>query len=147
VSVLQIHRHAREYGQSLATGMAKTLGFSPVDAMIGLRDPLAMLVLRVPWAEVERSLAPLFARKASMAACRHVRPDAADVADGLSAARRARLPLRLMVEPLFQAAPCLLMDDTGVLTEETVVRTFSILKATDLLSHSRSVLGAYISGR
>ena len=60
-------------------------GFSPVDAMIGLRDPLAMLVLRVPWAEVERSLAPLFARKASMAACRHVRPDAAAVADGLSA--------------------------------------------------------------
>jgi len=52
-----------------------------------------------------------------------------------------------MVETLFQAAPCLLMDDTGVLTEETVVRTFSILKATDLLSHSRSVLGAYISGR
>jgi IS5 family transposase len=34
--------------------------------MIDLRHPLAVLATRMPWTEIEKSLAPLFARKARM---------------------------------------------------------------------------------
>ncbi len=37
-----------------------------LDTMIDLRHPLAVLATRMPWAEIGKSPAPLFARKARM---------------------------------------------------------------------------------
>ena len=76
-----------------------------LDAMIDLRHPLAVLATRMPWAEIEKSLAPLFARKARMGSMKldadMFGPTAVVVAGGLSAAGRPRLPIRLMVALLY----------------------------------------------
>ncbi len=37
---------------------------SRLDAMIDLRHPLAVLTTRMPWAQIEAALAPVFERKA-----------------------------------------------------------------------------------
>ena len=76
-----------------------------LDTMIDLRHPLAVLATRMPWAEIERSLAPLFARKARMGSMKldadMFGPTAVVVSGGLSAAGRPRLPIRLMVALLY----------------------------------------------
>jgi IS5 family transposase len=76
-----------------------------LDTMIDLRHPLAVLATRMPWAEIERSLAPLFARKARMGSMNldadMFGPTAVVVSGGLSAAGRPRLPIRLMVALLY----------------------------------------------
>jgi IS5 family transposase len=76
-----------------------------LDAMIDLRHPLAVLATRMPWTEIEKSLAPLFARKARMGSMKldadMFGPTAVLVAEGLSAAGRPRLPIRLMVALLY----------------------------------------------
>jgi IS5 family transposase len=76
-----------------------------LDAMIDLRHPLAVLATRMPWAEIEKSLAPLFARKARMGSMKldadMFGPTAVVVGAGLSAAGRPRLPIRLMVSLLY----------------------------------------------
>ncbi len=73
--------------------------------MIDLRHPLAVLATRMPWTEIEKSLAPLFARKARMGSMKldadMFGPTAVVVAGGLSAAGRPRLPIRLMVALLY----------------------------------------------
>lgn len=67
-----------------------------LDSMIDLRHPLAVLSTRMPWAQIEASLAPLFARQD-----RKGRPvDGADLfgpslavcGAGVSEAGRPRLP-------------------------------------------------------
>ena len=76
-----------------------------LDQMIDLRHPLAVLATRMPWAEIEASLAPLFAHRSR--AGRAVSD--ADlfgttselVGAGVSNAGRPRLPIRLMVALLY----------------------------------------------
>ncbi len=76
-----------------------------LDGMIDMRHPLVVLATRMPWAEIEASLAPAFARRDR--AGRVV--DDADLfgttaqlaSAGVSNAGRPRLPIRLMVSLLY----------------------------------------------
>lgn len=78
---------------------------SRLDAMIDLSAPLAVLATRMPWAEIEQSLAPLFERKARMGGKKlgedMFGPTELVLAGGVSAAGRPRLPIRLMVSLLY----------------------------------------------
>ncbi len=78
---------------------------SRLDAMIDLRHPLAVLATRMPWTQIEASVAPVFARRArngqSMAGEDLFGPTLAVAGGGVSAAGRPRLPLRLMVGLLY----------------------------------------------
>lgn len=76
-----------------------------IDQMIDLRHPLAVLARRMPWAQIESSLAPLFAHKnrsgqhtehADLFGTSEVIAGA-----GTSNAGRPRLPIRLMVSLLY----------------------------------------------
>lgn len=76
-----------------------------LDTMIDMRHPLAVLATRMPWAQIEASLAPLFAHKDR--AGRAVQ-DAdlfgltmAIAGAGVSNRGRPRLPIRLMVALLY----------------------------------------------
>ncbi len=76
-----------------------------LDSMIDMRHPLAVLSTRMPWAEIEASLAPAFAHKDRAGKVL----DGADlfgatteiVGAGVSARGRRRLPIRLMVALLY----------------------------------------------
>lgn len=76
-----------------------------LDTMIDLRHPLAVLAQRMPWAEIETALAPVFSRKDR--AGRVVEgsdlfgPTAQLAGAGVSAAGRPRLAIRLMVSLLY----------------------------------------------
>jgi hypothetical protein len=76
-----------------------------LDSMIDMRHPLAVLAMRMPWAEIEASLAPVLAHKDRSG--RVVQdadlfgPTAQLAGAGLSNAGRPRLPLRLMVALLY----------------------------------------------
>jgi transposase, IS5 family len=76
-----------------------------LDSMIDMRHPLAVLATRMPWTEIEASLAPVLAHKDRSG--RVVRdadlfgPTAQLAGAGLSNAGRPRLPLRLMVALLY----------------------------------------------
>ncbi|MGE0559974.1 MAG: transposase, partial [Burkholderiales bacterium] len=73
--------------------------------MIDLRHPLAVLARRMPWAQIESSLAPLFAHKNRSG--QHI--EHADLfgtseviaGAGTSNAGRPRLPIRLMVSLIY----------------------------------------------
>ena len=73
--------------------------------MIDLRHPLAVLATRIPWAALERSMAPAFARSEQPA--RVVETDGLFgrqvqlSGGGTSAAGRPRLPMRLMLSLLY----------------------------------------------
>ncbi|KVZ33449.1 IS5/IS1182 family transposase [Burkholderia ubonensis] len=78
---------------------------SRLDSMIDLRHPLAVLATRMPWAQLEASMVPLFAH-------RNREGVAAEVIDlfgataqlagaGVSAAGRPRLPIRRMLGLLY----------------------------------------------
>jgi IS5 family transposase len=76
-----------------------------LDSMIDMRHPLVVLATRMPWAEIEASLAPVLSHKDRSG---HVVQDAdlfgptAQLAGaGMSNAGRPRLPLRLMVALLY----------------------------------------------
>jgi IS5 family transposase len=78
---------------------------SRIDQMIDLRLPLAVLASRMPWQEIEASLAHNFARKVK--AGKPVDdiglfgPTVQVVSGGISNAGRPRLPIRLMVSLLY----------------------------------------------
>ena len=78
---------------------------SRIDQMIDLRLPLAVLASRMPWQEIEASLAHNFARKVK--AGKTVEdiglfgPTVQVVGGGMSNAGRPRLPIRLMVSLLY----------------------------------------------
>lgn len=78
---------------------------SRLDAMIDLRHPLAVLATRLPWAQIEATLVPLFARRAREGVATEVidlfgtTPKLAGA--GVSAAGRPRLSIRLMVGLLY----------------------------------------------
>ena len=76
-----------------------------LDSMIDMRHPLAVLTTRMPWAEIEASLAPLLAHKDRdgrlVQDCDLFGPTAQLAGAGLSNAGRPRLALRLMVALLY----------------------------------------------
>lgn len=76
-----------------------------LDGMVDPRHPLAVLGRRMPWSQIEASLAPLFARKARMGKSREDAdmfvPTLVVAAAGVSRAGRPRLPIRLMVSLLY----------------------------------------------
>lgn len=78
---------------------------SRLDAMIDLRHPLAVLATRMPWAQIEATLAPVFARRArdgqSVTGEDLFGATLALGGGGVSAAGRPRLPIRLMVGLLY----------------------------------------------
>ena len=89
-----------------------------LDAMIDLRHPLAVLATRMPWAQIEASLAPVFAHKDR--AGRRLEgmdlfgPTVALAGAGVSPAGRPRLPIRLMVALLYLKHAYNLSDDSVI---------------------------------
>jgi transposase, IS5 family len=73
--------------------------------MIDMRHPLAVLATRMPWAQIEASLAPLFAHKDRagqvVEGADMFGPTAQVVGAGVSNRGRPRLPIRLMVSLLY----------------------------------------------
>lgn len=89
-----------------------------LDEMIDLRHPLVVLASRMPWAQIEASLAPLFTSDSRDA---RTRADVdlfgpTQVAAGPGAGGRPRLPIRLMVALLY------LKHTYGLSDEEVVAR-------------------------
>ncbi len=76
-----------------------------LDGMIDLRHPLAVLATRMPWAQIEASLAPVFAhrdRKGRLTEGADLfGPSVVVAGTGVSNAGRPRLPIRLMVALLY----------------------------------------------
>lgn len=76
-----------------------------LDGMVDPRHPLAVLARRLPWSQIEASLAPLFARKARIGKSREdadmFGPTLIVAAGCASRAGRPRLPIRLMVALLY----------------------------------------------
>lgn len=89
-----------------------------LDQMIDLRHPLAVLATRMPWAQIEDSLAPLFTREPRDARTRDDMDlfGPTQVAAGPGAGGRPRLPTRLMVALLY------LKHAYGLSDEEVVAR-------------------------
>ena len=89
-----------------------------IDAMIDMRHPLAVLATRMPWAQIEASIAPHLQRKTRTG--RHsVVPDlfgtTLQIAGaGVSPAGRPRLPIRMMVSLLYLKHAYGLSDDQVV---------------------------------
>ena len=78
---------------------------SRLDAMIDLRHPLAVLATRMSWTAIEARLAPLFERRSRdgrlSEAVDLFGVSSRELAGGVSAAGRPRLPVRLMVGLLY----------------------------------------------
>ena len=76
-----------------------------LDQMIDLRHPLAVLSTRMPWADIESSLAPVFAHRdrkgQGVEGADLFGPTMALAGAGVSNAGRPRLPMRLMVALLY----------------------------------------------
>lgn len=76
-----------------------------LDSMIDMRHPLAVLATRMPWADIEASLAPLMAHKDRSGCVVQdadlFGPTVQFAGAGLSNAGRPRLPIRLMVALLY----------------------------------------------
>ncbi len=68
-----------------------------LESMIDMRHPLAVLATRTVWREIEKLLAPLFARKARMG---NLKLDA-DIFCPAAVVRRPRLLIRLMAALLY----------------------------------------------
>jgi transposase, IS5 family len=76
-----------------------------LDGMVDPRHPLVVLGTRLPWAQIEATLAPLLAHKQRSGRVEHgvdlFGPTLAVVGSGVSNAGRPRLPARLMVSLLY----------------------------------------------
>ena len=78
---------------------------SRIDAMINLNDPLAVLAPRLPWAQIEATLAAKFERQARAGQLLEGRdmfgPTLVLAGAGTSNAGRPKLPIRLMASLLY----------------------------------------------
>ena len=78
---------------------------SRIDAMINLRDPLAVLATRLPWAQIEALLSPMFERSNragdTLESGDLLGPTQVVIGAGQSAAGRPRLPIRLMASLVY----------------------------------------------
>jgi hypothetical protein len=86
-----------------------------LDSMIDLRHSLAVLALRMPWAQIESHLTPLFAHRdragRSVEGMDLFGPTVAPADVGVSPAGRSRLPIRMMVALLYRKHAYGLSDD------------------------------------
>ena len=91
-----------------------------IDEMINLNDPLAVLATRLPWAQIEASLAAKFERRMRAGQVLEGRdmfgPTAVLAGAGTSNAGRPKLPIRLMASLLY------LKHSFNLSDEELVVR-------------------------
>jgi transposase, IS5 family len=91
-----------------------------IDAMINLSDPLAVLVRRLPWAQIEAALATKFERQERAGQVLEGRdmfgPTSVLAGAGTSNAGRPKLPIRLMASLLY------LKHSFNLSDEELVVR-------------------------
>lgn len=111
---------------------------SRIDQMIDLRHPLSVLASRMPWQEIEASLAHNFARKVK--AGKKVEdiglfgPEVKVVGGGVSKAGRPRLPLRLMVSLLYLKHAYDESDD-GVCERWSETPTWQYFSGLDYFEH------------
>ena len=102
-----------------------------LDAIIDLRHPLAVLATRMPWDQIEASVAPFLQRKPRMGRFSSVTDlfgTTAQVAGvGLSPTGRPRLPIRLMGSLLYLKHAYGLSDDEVVQrwAQDVLVQFFS----------------------
>lgn len=93
-----------------------------LDSMIDLRQSLAVLATRLPWAQIEAALEPLLAHKDRAGkvvdGADLFGPTAELIGAGLSARGRPRLPIRLMVALLY-------LKHTFNLSDEELVQRWS----------------------
>ena len=104
-----------------------------IDQMIDLSHPLAVLARRMPWEELEKTLAPVFAHRDRQGRVTQqpglFGPSLEVVGAGVSNAGRPRLPIRLMVSLLY-------LKHAFNLSDEALVERWS-----------ENVLWQYFSGR
>jgi len=111
---------------------------SRLDQMIDLRHPLAVLASRMPWQELEASIAHLFA-KAVRAGQKIEDVDlfggvAKVVGAGISPAGRPRLPLRLMISLLY-LKHAFNESDEGVVERWAETPTWQYFSGMDYFEH------------
>ena len=104
-----------------------------IDQMIDLSHPLAVLAQRMPWGELEKTLAPVFAHRDRQGRVTQqpglFGPSLEVAGAGVSNAGRPRLPIRLMVSLLY-------LKHAFNLSDEALVERWS-----------ENVLWQYFSGR
>ena len=104
-----------------------------IDQMIDLSHPLAVLARRMPWGELEKTLAPVFAHRDRQGRVTQqpglFGPSLEVAGAGVSNAGRPRLPIRLMVSLLY-------LKHAFNLSDEALVERWS-----------ENVLWQYFSGR
>ena len=111
---------------------------SRIDQMIDLRHPLAVLASRMPWQEIEASLAHQFARQVK--AGKKVEdiglfgPEVKVVGGGRSNAGRPRLPIRLMVS-LLHLKHAFNESDEGVVERWAETPTWQYFSGMDYFEH------------
>jgi len=111
---------------------------SRLDQMIDLKHPLAVLASRMPWQEIEASLAHQFARE--VRAGKQVEdiglfgPELKVVGGGKSNAGRPRLPIRLMVSLLY-LKHAFNESDEGVVERWAETPTWQYFSGMDYFEH------------
>jgi len=111
---------------------------SRLDQMIDLRHPLAVLASRMPWQEIEASLAHQFARQVK--AGKQIEdiglfgPEVKVVGGGKSNAGRPRLPIRLMVSLLY-LKHAFNESDEGVVERWAETPTWQYFSGMDYFEH------------
>ena len=120
--------------------MSDTADFfrSRLDQMIDLRHPLAVLASRMPWQEIEDSVAHLFARRVrsgkTMVDVDLFGSTASLVGAGVSKAGRPRLPLRLMISLLY-LKHAFNESDEGVVERWAETPTWQYLSGLEYFEH------------
>ena len=93
-----------------------------IDAMINLNDPLAVLATRLPWDQIEASVAAKFERQEcaghTLEGHDMFGPTQVLVGSGISNAGRPKLPIRLMASLLY-------LKNSFNLSDEELVQRWS----------------------
>lgn len=111
---------------------------SRLDQMIDLRHPLAVLASRMPWQEIEASIAHAFAKK--VRAGKKIEDEdlfgavSGVVVGGVSPAGRPRLPLRLMISLLY-LKHAFNESDEGVVERWSETPTWQYFSGQDYFEH------------
>ena len=120
--------------------MSDTADFfrSRLDQMIDLRHPLVVLASRMPWQEIEDSVAHLFARRVrsgkTMVDVDLFGSTTSLVGAGASKAGRPRLPLRLMISLLY-LKHAFNESDEGVVERWAETPTWQYLSGLEYFEH------------
>ncbi len=113
---------------------------SRLDQMIDLRHPLAVLASRMPWQEIEATIAHHFARRArvgkSIKDVDLFGPVTQHVGSGISKAGRPRLPFRLMISLLYLKY-AFNESDEGVVDRWAETPSWQYFSGMDYFEHRR----------